>query len=315
MGSESIYEIFSKEEPTISETQAQARCHRIGQKSEVKVYRLISARSYEMQMFHLSSMKMGLDQAVLKGFEKGGNEGGMTKEEVERLLKHGAYDILNEEKTGTAEAASNEFIKQDIDSILAGRSRKVVHENTGSKSDAAGGTFSKASFQIAKTPGKEKNDDVEVDDPNFWTKILGEKHLKEDQDDLANKKRQRNQTNYSEAAYQKQLEETLKDDKSDDSDSESEGEEEGHVSGRVIWGKDKENDWSLGEADALTENLTAFGYGNLEWPDVARRLDLKDKTQSEVGPFTAFGSTEKLCPHYIPLFRSSAWHFRCFSVV
>jgi hypothetical protein len=151
--------------------QAQARCHRIGQTSEVKVYRLISAKSYEKQMFHLSSLKMGLDQAVLKGFEKGGaNDGGMSKEEVERLLKHGAYDILNEDKAGTAEAASNEFMQQDIDSILAGRSRTVVHENTGSKSGAAGGTFSKASFKMTETPGKEKNN-ADVDDPNFWAKV------------------------------------------------------------------------------------------------------------------------------------------------
>ena len=235
-----------------------------------------------MQMFHLSSMKMGLDQAVLKGFEKGGNDGGMSKEEVERLLKHGAYDILNEDKAGTGEAASNEFIKQDIDSILAGRSRTVVHENTGSKSDAAGGTFSKASFQMSKTPGKERNDDVEVDDPNFWAKILGEKHLKEEQDNLATQKRQRNQTNYSEAAYQRQLEETLKNVNSDQSDSENEGEED-NASGRVSWGKYEENDWSLGEAEALTENIMSFGYGNVEWPEVARRLGLKDKTQSEVG--------------------------------
>ena len=29
----------------------------------------------------------------------------MTKEEVERLLRHGAYDIFNEEKAGSAEAS------------------------------------------------------------------------------------------------------------------------------------------------------------------------------------------------------------------
>ena len=122
-------------------------------------------------MFHLASLKMGLDQAVLKGFEKGaGSEAGMTKEEVERLLKHGAYDILNEDKAGTAEAASNEFMQLDIDAILAGRSRTVVHENTGSQSGAAGGTFSKASFQMTKTPGKEK-EAVDLDDPNFWAKV------------------------------------------------------------------------------------------------------------------------------------------------
>ena len=54
-----------------NDLQAQARCHRIGQTKDVKVYRLLSRKSYEMQMFHMSSLKMGLDQAVLKGFESG----------------------------------------------------------------------------------------------------------------------------------------------------------------------------------------------------------------------------------------------------
>jgi chromodomain-helicase-DNA-binding protein 6 len=54
-----------------NDLQAQARCHRIGQTKSVKVYRLLSRKTYEMQMFHMSSLKMGLDQAVLKGFESG----------------------------------------------------------------------------------------------------------------------------------------------------------------------------------------------------------------------------------------------------
>ena len=33
--------------------------------------RLLTRKTYEMQMFHMSSLKMGLDQAVLKGFESG----------------------------------------------------------------------------------------------------------------------------------------------------------------------------------------------------------------------------------------------------
>ena len=51
--------------------QAQARCHRIGQKKEVKVYRLLSRKTYETHMFQMSSRKLGLDQAVLRGVEEG----------------------------------------------------------------------------------------------------------------------------------------------------------------------------------------------------------------------------------------------------
>ena len=53
-----------------------------------------------MQMVHMSSMKMGLDQAVLQGIENSGGKDIMSKEEVEKLLKHGAYDIFKEDKDG-----------------------------------------------------------------------------------------------------------------------------------------------------------------------------------------------------------------------
>ena len=49
--------------------QAQARCHRIGQTKKVRVYRFLTRKTYETQLFHLGSLKMGLDQAILQGVE------------------------------------------------------------------------------------------------------------------------------------------------------------------------------------------------------------------------------------------------------
>ena len=131
-----------------------------------------------MQMFHQSSLKMGLDQAVLQGIEggTGDGEGVLSKEEVERLLRHGAYDIFNEEKSGSSEQESKEFESQDIDSILARRAKTVVHDNTGSNSNAAGGTFSKASFRAQNTgksgdgtgDGDDAGEDVDIDDPGAF---------------------------------------------------------------------------------------------------------------------------------------------------
>ena len=45
--------------------QAMARCHRIGQSKHVTVYRLITRRSFEAEMFDRASKKLGLEQAVL----------------------------------------------------------------------------------------------------------------------------------------------------------------------------------------------------------------------------------------------------------
>jgi len=44
--------------------QATARAHRIGQKDEVMVYRLITNNTYEAEMFKRASKKLGLDQAM-----------------------------------------------------------------------------------------------------------------------------------------------------------------------------------------------------------------------------------------------------------
>ena len=43
----------------------QARCHRIGQSKNVTIYRLITRRSFESEMFQRASKKLGLEQAVL----------------------------------------------------------------------------------------------------------------------------------------------------------------------------------------------------------------------------------------------------------
>jgi chromodomain-helicase-DNA-binding protein 7 len=48
-----------------------ARCHRIGQTKEVKVYRLVTKATYEQSLFETSAKKYGLDEAVLGGGDVG----------------------------------------------------------------------------------------------------------------------------------------------------------------------------------------------------------------------------------------------------
>jgi len=186
--------IFDSDWNPQNDLQAQARCHRIGQTKDVKVYRLLTRKTYELQMFHMSSLKMGLDQAVLQGLENN-NDNTMTKEEVEKLLRHGAYDIFNEEKTGTANTESEEFMAQDINSILERRTKVVIH---GSKEEKQGGsTFSKATFKAGNSDGVEA-DNVDIDDPEFWKKVVGEAKKEDDSSNLQNKKRKRKATDYTE---------------------------------------------------------------------------------------------------------------------
>ena len=146
-----------------NDLQAQARCHRIGQKKEVKIYRLVTRNTYEREMFDRASLKLGLDKAVLQSMNTGMNAksgqgektSALSKKEVEDLLKKGAYGALMEN-----DDAADKFCEEDIDSILEKRTTNVTIEGQGQ----AGGSFSKATFASADTT------DIQLDDPDFWAK-------------------------------------------------------------------------------------------------------------------------------------------------
>ena len=85
--------------------------------------------------------------------------------------------MFREEKEGLSEEASKNFCEEDIDSILQ-RSTLIVHKS-GLADDAnvqegqSGGalnTFSKASFVSSK---EGQDNDVAIDDPQFWEKVVG----------------------------------------------------------------------------------------------------------------------------------------------
>ncbi|KDO30724.1 hypothetical protein SPRG_04626 [Saprolegnia parasitica CBS 223.65] len=149
-----------------NDLQAQARAHRIGQTHSVKIYRLITRKTYEMHMFHKASLKLGLDRAVLthmrqeqdKETKKPATKSkAQEAQEIDELLKRGAYDVFRDE-----DDASEQFCSADIDTLLQRSSQIVQYEAQ------ARGSFSKASFVSAATA-----DDVDIDDPDFWKKAVG----------------------------------------------------------------------------------------------------------------------------------------------
>merc|ERR550534_1492750 len=129
-----------------NDLQAQARCHRIGQKKMVKIYRLVTKNTYEREMFDRAGLKLGLDKAVLQSMNTGmadGDKGlagsaALTKTEVEELLKKGAYGALMDD-----ENAGDKFCEEDIEDILMKRSQVITHQ------EEKGSTFSKATFSSA----------------------------------------------------------------------------------------------------------------------------------------------------------------------
>ena len=135
-----------------NDIQATARCHRIGQLKEVKVYRFITSKSYERKMFDRASMKLGLDHAVL---ESGKNE--INTEDMEKLLRFGAYYAFEDDDE------ENNFNEEDIETVLS-HSMTIRHENV---VGGEGSTFSKAQFTIDE-------DDIDISAPDFWQKYKPE---------------------------------------------------------------------------------------------------------------------------------------------
>ncbi|PRP87395.1 chromodomain helicase hrp1 [Planoprotostelium fungivorum] len=150
-----------------NDVQAQARCHRIGQTQEVKVYRLITRNTYERQMFEKSSRKLGLDQAVLQelGSPSGGSKGSkdLDKKEIEALLKNGVYEIYNDDGE-----ALKRFYEDDIDKIL-NRSTKVIWKGDSNTTPMSNSSFARASFASSGADSA-----IDVNDPNFWNLVLPE---------------------------------------------------------------------------------------------------------------------------------------------
>ena len=132
-----------------------------------------------MHMFHSASLKLGLERAVMsqnreqtEEYEEGtksskkSNREAQAKE-IDQLLKKGAYDVFRDDDDKEAE----KFMDTDIDQLLKHSSKTVTYGATATSALGTSlGSFSKASF-VASTDDGAK--DVDLDDPDFWSKAVG----------------------------------------------------------------------------------------------------------------------------------------------
>nr|CCA16363.1 ChromodomainhelicaseDNAbinding protein 8 putative [Albugo laibachii Nc14] len=181
-----------------NDLQAVARCHRIGQTKSVNIYRLVTKKTYEAQMFDIASKKLGMHHAV---FETGGvrnefdgedeNASGnmmslmsLDREKVEMMIRYGAYAIMGEEDEQDPEnRAINEL---DIDQLLSA-SRTIRYDPTGgdaveteygqekSKAEGPSNGNSALSFSKATFTSETSDSTIDFNDEQFWEKVLGPK--------------------------------------------------------------------------------------------------------------------------------------------
>lgn len=266
--------IFDSDWNPQNDLQAQARAHRIGQTHSVKIYRLITRKTYEMHMFHKASLKLGLDKAVLTHMRRENEDAKDGKKrtskaeeskEIDELLKRGAYDVFRDDDT-----AAEQFCAADIDQILQ-RSSQVVQYEQQAKS-----SFSKASFVSSTT-----SDDIDIDDPDFWKKAVGltEPDPLEADDMPLQRKRTRVNRFGTAGMFDSDGDEEDEFDKKEAERKEKEREKEEKERAEE---KKEPRDWTLNGRDRLQRALMHFGFGRWE---IIRSQSGGSRTVEEVEQF------------------------------
>eukprot|EP01029_Cantina_marsupialis_P011035 TRINITY_DN2481_c1_g1_i1.p1 TRINITY_DN2481_c1_g1~~TRINITY_DN2481_c1_g1_i1.p1 ORF type:complete len:997 (+),score=256.68 TRINITY_DN2481_c1_g1_i1:123-3113(+) len=171
-----------------NDEQAKARCHRIGQTKEVKVYRLVTADTYEMKMCQIASMKMGVDQAIIKHEENRKDPSNLSKKEMKDLLKYGAYDIFKEQAENNDKG--QQFMDADIDTIM-NQNCKVMSFD--SEKEGKSSALATALFAPSENQSQEEIDAL-------FARLAEENPDASIDDNVVKGKRERRQIDYSESA-------------------------------------------------------------------------------------------------------------------
>jgi SWI/SNF-related matrix-associated actin-dependent regulator of chromatin subfamily A member 5 len=100
-----------------ADLQAQDRCHRIGQKKPVNVYRLISKDSIEEKIYQRAVKKLYLDAVVIQQGRLVEQEKKLSKTELLGMIKFGAEEIFKSSETSISD--------EDLDLILTRGEKKA----------------------------------------------------------------------------------------------------------------------------------------------------------------------------------------------
>ncbi|XP_054033704.1 chromodomain-helicase-DNA-binding protein 1-like [Dryobates pubescens] len=169
--------IFDSDWNPQNDLQAQARAHRIGQKKQVNIYRLVTKGSVEEDILERAKKKMVLDHLVIQRMDTTGKtvlHTGSTpssstpfnKEELSAILKFGAEELFKE-----PEGEEEEPQEMDIDEILK---RAETRENEPGPLTVGDELLSQ--FKVANFSNMDE-DDIELEpEQNLrnWEEIIPE---------------------------------------------------------------------------------------------------------------------------------------------
>ncbi|XP_047228458.1 chromodomain-helicase-DNA-binding protein 1 isoform X1 [Girardinichthys multiradiatus] len=169
--------IFDSDWNPQNDLQAQARAHRIGQKRQVNIYRLVTKGSVEEDIIERAKKKMVLDHLVIQRMDTTGktvlhtgaapsSSAPFSKEELSAILKFGAEELFKE-----PEGEEQEPQEMDIDEILK---RAETRENDPGPSTVGEELLSQ--FKVANFSMME-DEDIDLDSERSqrsWDDIIPE---------------------------------------------------------------------------------------------------------------------------------------------
>ncbi|XP_065415308.1 chromodomain-helicase-DNA-binding protein 2 isoform X14 [Chrysemys picta bellii] len=171
--------IFDSDWNPQNDLQAQARAHRIGQKKQVNIYRLVTKGTVEEEIIERAKKKMVLDHLVIQRMDTTGrtvldnnsgrsNSNPFNKEELTAILKFGAEDLFKE-----IEGEESEPQEMDIDEILR-LAETRENEVSSSATDELLSQFKVANFATMEEEETELDERSQRD----WDDIIPEEQRK-----------------------------------------------------------------------------------------------------------------------------------------
>ncbi|KAG5873587.1 hypothetical protein JTB14_032888 [Gonioctena quinquepunctata] len=182
--------IFDSDWNPQNDLQAQARAHRIGQKNQVNIYRLVTARSVEEEIVERAKQKMVLDHLVIQRMDTTGrtvldkkgssNNNPFNKEDLTAILKFGAEELFKDED-------EDEEPNCDIDEIL--RRAETRDEAPTMVGDELLSAFKVASFAAfdEDTEPSPVNNALGDEESKDWEEIIPERLRKKVEEEEKNK--------------------------------------------------------------------------------------------------------------------------------
>uniref|UniRef100_A0A670JBL3 Chromodomain helicase DNA binding protein 2 n=1 Tax=Podarcis muralis TaxID=64176 RepID=A0A670JBL3_PODMU len=171
--------IFDSDWNPQNDLQAQARAHRIGQKKQVNIYRLVTKGTVEEEIIERAKKKMVLDHLVIQRMDTTGrtvldnnsgrsNTNPFNKEELTAILKFGAEDLFKE-----LEGEESEPQEMDIEEILRLAETRENEAST-SATDELLSQFKVANFATME----EEEAELEEKSQKDWDDIIPEEQRK-----------------------------------------------------------------------------------------------------------------------------------------